>query len=82
MNAEDLKVRVLEVLTCVAPDIDVVRLDPHAAFRDQFDFDSMDTLNFAIGLHRAFNVIVPEVDYLQLASLSSTMAYLQARIGA
>ena len=53
---------------------------PGIAFRDQFDFDSMDTLNFAIALHREFGVEVPETDYANLASLDKCVAYLAERI--
>jgi acyl carrier protein len=53
---------------------------PGVAFRDQFDFDSMDTLNFAIALHREFGVEVPESDYAQLDSLEKCVTYLEPKI--
>jgi acyl carrier protein len=40
----------------------------------------MDFLNFAIGLHKAFGVEIPEADYRQLATLDGCVAYLAARI--
>jgi acyl carrier protein len=48
--------------------------------RDQFDFDSMDTLNYAIAIHRELGVDVPEADYSKLASLDSAADYLLARL--
>jgi acyl carrier protein len=39
----------------------------------------MDTLNFAIALHRELRVDVPETDYSQLASLDKCVAYLAER---
>jgi acyl carrier protein len=79
MNRDQLSKRVLDLLTEVAPDVDPASVVPGVAFRDQFDFDSMDTLNFAIALHRELGVEVPEADYAQLASLEKCVAYLPAQ---
>jgi acyl carrier protein len=40
----------------------------------------MDTLNFAIALHRDLGVEVPETDYSRLASLDKCVAYLADRV--
>lgn len=76
MNREDLAKRILDLLTEIAPDVDASSVIPGIDFRDQFDFDSMDTLNFAIALHRELGVDVPETEYSQLASLDKCVAYL------
>ncbi len=78
MNA-DVKARILEILTSIAPDVDAATVLPDVDFRDQFDFDSMDTLNFAIALHEVFGIDVPERDYAQLASLEKCLSYVQSR---
>jgi acyl carrier protein len=80
MNRDELSKRVLALLTEVAPDVDPASVIAGVAFRDQFDFDSMDTLNFAIALHRELGVEVPEADYGQLASLEKCVAYLAPRV--
>jgi acyl carrier protein len=80
MDREKLARRVLELLTTIAPDVEAESVIPGVAFRDQFDFDSMDTLNFAIALHREFGVDVPETDYANLASLDRCVAYLAGRL--
>ncbi len=80
MNREALTRRVLELLTEIAPDVAPASVIPGVAFRDQFDFDSMDTLNFAIALNREFGVDVPETDYSQLASLEKCVAYLAPKL--
>jgi len=80
MDREQLAHRVLELLTTIAPDVEANSVIPGIAFRDQFDFDSMDTLNFAIALHREFGVDVPETDYAHLTSLDNCVAYLAERI--
>jgi acyl carrier protein len=80
MNREQLSRRVLELVTAIAPDVEAGTVIPGIAFRDQFDFDSMDTLNFAIALHREFGVDVPETDYAHLANLDQSVAYLAERL--
>jgi len=80
MNREELASRVLELVTGIAPDVDAASVIPGIDFRDQFDFDSMDTLNLAIALHRELGVEVPEADYGQLASVDKCVAYLGPRL--
>jgi acyl carrier protein len=82
MDREQLAKRVLELVTEIAPDVDAASVIPGIDFRDQFDFDSMDTLNFAIALHRELGVEVPEAEYAQLASLDKCVAYLAERVKA
>jgi acyl carrier protein len=81
MNRQQLAARVLELVTGIAPDVEPASVIPGIDFRDQFDFDSMDTLNFAIALHRDLGVEVPESDYSQLASVDKCVAYLAERVG-
>lgn len=79
MTDESLRQTVLRLLGDIAPDVDPADIDPREPFRDQFDFDSMDTLNFAIALHQALDVDIPEADYPRIGSLDSCLEYLQAR---
>lgn len=80
MNRDELRARLVGLLTGVAPDVDTATLLPGVDFRDQFDFDSMDTLNFAIAIHESLGVNVPEIDYAKLASLDKCVAYLEMRL--
>ena len=80
MDRAELARRVLSLVTEIAPDVEAATVLPGIDFRDQFDFDSMDTLNFAIALHRELGVDVPETEYAQLASLDKCVAYLLPRI--
>ena len=80
MDRQALAARVLQLVTEIAPDVDPATVLPGIDFRDQFDFDSMDTLNFAIALNRELGVDVPEADYSQLASLDKCVAYLAVRL--
>ena len=49
---------------------------PSVSFHDKFDFDSMDTLNLDICLHRALGIDIPEIDYGELTSLERVVTYL------
>ena len=80
MKREDLAAKVLALVTEIAPDVDPASVIAGVDFRDQFDFDSMDTLNFAIALHRELGVEVPEAEYSRLASLDKCVAYLAEQV--
>lgn len=82
MTTHDVEQRVLQLFLDIAPDVDPAVLDRAVAFRDQFDFDSMDTLNFAIALHKEFAIEVPETDYRELASLNKAVAYVARQLAA
>ena len=56
MTTDALRSAVLEALLDVAPDVDASSLDAARPFRDQFDFDSMDQLNFVVSLHKRLGV--------------------------
>jgi len=80
MTRDEIRTAVFDALTSVAPEIDPVRLQPGTAFRQEFDLDSMDFLNFVIALHGRLGVNVPEADYNQLATLDGAIDYLASRL--
>jgi acyl carrier protein len=68
------------VLGRIAPEADLSTLDHAADIRDQLDIDSVDFLNFVLGLHEELGIDVPEADYGKLRSLQGCIAYLSARL--
>jgi acyl carrier protein len=76
MNPDDVRAAVLRQLGAIAPEADLARLRPDVSFRDQIDIDSMDFLNFVIGLHKELHVDIPERDYPKLATLTGCVNYL------
>lgn len=78
MSEAETRAQILTVLKEVAPDLDEAKLDPKENFRDQFEFDSVDCLNFALALERTFTQHIPELDYPKLSSLDSATAYIEA----
>jgi acyl carrier protein len=77
MTEEQIRDTVLRVLGGIAPEADLAALEPSVSFRDQLDIDSMDFLNFVIGVCEELKVEVPEADYPKLFSLDACVAYLK-----
>jgi acyl carrier protein len=77
MQQKRLIAQILAVLKDIAPEADVERLDPKHSFRDQFDLDSVDYLNFVLALEAAFAIRIPDVDYPRLSTLAGCVAYLE-----
>jgi acyl carrier protein len=78
MSTDEIRAIVLRVLGEIAPEADLVRIKPGVSFRDQLDLDSMDFLNFVIGVHHALRVDIPEAHYPKLATLDGCVEYLAA----
>jgi acyl carrier protein len=79
MTKDKAKEIVVHVLGQIAPEADMSLLKPNLRLRDQLDIDSMDLLNFVIGLHKELGVDIPESDYPKLATLEGCIDYLAAR---
>lgn len=74
---EDTRGVVLSVLTTIAPEVDADEITNDDLLRDQVDLDSMDWLNFLLGIHKRFNVDIPESDYATLRTLSDVVGYVE-----
>jgi acyl carrier protein len=77
MTQDDIRVRVIKTLSGIVPELDPRILKPAVSLRDQLDIDSMDFLNFLIGLHQEFGVDVPEADAPKLGSIDACVGYLE-----
>jgi acyl carrier protein len=78
-TTEEIRATLLAVLRGIAPEADPKTLDPGESLRDQLDLDSMDFLNFVIGVHERLGVEIPEADYPRLATRDACAASLAAR---
>lgn len=81
MNRQDLQTVVLDTLKSIAPEIETGELVADKPLRDQVDLDSMDWLNFLIGLHEKLKVDIPEADYRKLVTLKNVLDYLSGKLG-
>ncbi len=80
MDRDALKQTALAILRGIAPEVGPDDIEPGTPLRQQVDLDSMDWLNFLIGLHKKLGVNIPEADYAQLVTLDNVLDYLQARL--
>ncbi len=77
MTRNDIRDEILSVLTAIAPEVGPEDIRDEALLRDQVDLDSMDWLNFLVGIHKRLNVDIPEADYQKLRTLSDLVDYVQ-----
>lgn len=80
MTKEEIRALVTEALGEVAPEANLGQLPPDADLREELEIDSMDFLNFLIGVHRRTGIEVPEADYRKLETLDAAVAYLAERL--
>lgn len=80
MKEEELRAVVLATLKTIAPEVEDDDLHPDRPLRNQVDLDSMDWLNFLIGLHEKLKVDIPEADYAKLVTLGDVLDYLQKKL--
>ncbi|APE15441.1 phosphopantetheine-binding protein [Mycobacterium sp. WY10] len=80
MAHNDIRAEILSVLTTIAPEVDADEISDDILLRDQVDLDSMDWLNFLIGIHKRLQVDIPEADYQSLRTLSDLTDYVTHRL--
>lgn len=67
-----------QVLAGIAPEADLATVGDHEDLREALDLDSMDFLNFVIGLSRLSGRPIPEADAPRLFTLAGIVDYLSA----
>ena len=80
MTQDEIRQVVIDILEDIAPDEDLSSLDDAQSFREQMELDSMDFLDIVMELRKRYRIQIPEEDYPQLASMNSTVAYLEPRM--
>ncbi len=80
LTEDQIKQVALDLIGKIAPEADIENFDPAVRFRDQFEFDSVDFMNFAVALQTQLKVEIPEGDYPKLATLNDCIAYIQSKI--
>jgi acyl carrier protein len=79
MTPEAIRAIAISTLQSIAPEVEEDDLVGNKPLRNQVDLDSMDWLNFLIGLHQQLKVEIPEADYAKLVTLDDVVGYLTAR---
>ncbi len=77
MTTGEIREEILDILEVIAPDEDLSNIDDAVNFRDQMELDSMDFLDIVMELRKRHRIQIPEDDYVQLASMNSTVTFLE-----
>jgi acyl carrier protein len=76
MTTDEAREVIRSVLHQVAPEADLDEVRSGETLQEALDLDSIDFLNFAIGIHETTGIEIPEKDYPQLATLEGCVHYL------
>ena len=76
MNEQEIRRIAAEVLAGIAPEADLSTVADDADLREALDLDSMDFLNFVIGLGQRSGLDIPEADTPRLRTMRGLVAYL------
>lgn len=77
MSPAEIRGEILDILSNIAPDEDLNGLRDDVAFREQLELDSMDFLDIVMELRKRHRIQIPEQHYGELASMASTVTYLE-----
>ncbi|KAA1257931.1 Acyl carrier protein [Rubripirellula obstinata] len=80
MTPAEIRDEIIDILEDISPDDEMDNLDDDQAFRDQLELDSMDFLDIVMELRKRHRVQIPEEDYGNLASMTSTVTYLEPKM--
>jgi acyl carrier protein len=76
MNEQQSRTLAADVLAGIAPEADLATVGDTEDLREALDLDSMDFLNFVIGLSEKTGRKIPEVDNPKLYTMKGLIAYL------
>lgn len=76
MEEEQIRTLAAEVLAGIAPEADLATVGNTEDLREALDLDSMDFLNFVIGLGEKTGLKIPEADTPKLHTMQGLLAYL------
>ncbi len=80
MSPAEIRDEIIDILSEIAPDEDLSNLDDQQSFREQIELDSMDFLDIVMELRKRHRIQIPEEDYGHLASMASTVSYLEPKM--
>jgi acyl carrier protein len=80
MSPAEIREEIIDILGDIAPDENLDDLDDVKNFREQLELDSMDFLDIVMELRKRHRVQIPEEDYGNLASMHTTVTYLEPKM--
>jgi len=79
MTDAEIRTLAAELLSDIAPETDPAALPGDRDIREELDIDSMDFLNFIIGLAKRTGLAIPEEHYPRLFTMDGIAAYVAER---
>ncbi|HVA06568.1 MAG TPA: acyl carrier protein [Acidimicrobiales bacterium] len=76
MTNDESRQLVRSVLRQVAPEADIDEVGTGETLQEALDLDSIDFLNFVVGLQEETGFEIPERDYPKLSTVEGCTAYL------
>ena len=76
MNEQQIRTLAADVLAGIAPEADLASVGDTEDLREVLDLDSMDFLNFVIGLSERTGLKIPEADTARLRTMRGLLACL------
>mgnify|MGYP002683250443 CR=1 FL=1 len=77
MTPAEIREEIVDILSNIAPDEELGGLVDEKPFREQLELDSMDFLDIVMELRKRHRIQIPEDDYVNLASMDSTVTCLE-----
>jgi acyl carrier protein len=81
MNKEQARQTIFEVLGGIAPEVDPATVDDSSDLTEQLDLDSMDYLNWMLGINQATGVEIPQRDVSRFLTIDGAVEYLVSHSG-
>ncbi len=72
----------MDIIAGIIPDEDLSGVEDEQPLRDQVGLDSMDFLDIILELRKQHKIDVPESEYKELRTMSSTVEYLLPKFNA
>lgn len=79
MTPDEVRALAADVLAGIAPEADLAAVGDDEDLREALDLDSMDFMNFVVGLSERSGTDIPEAATPRLRTLRGVVAYLAAR---
>ena len=81
MNREEARQIIFRVLGEIAPEVDPTSVDDAVDLTEQLDLDSMDYLNWMLGINAETGIDIPQRDVSEFLTIDGAVGYLVARSG-
>jgi acyl carrier protein len=78
MTPEQARKVIFDVLADIAPEVDESTVDDDHDLTEQLDLDSMDYLNWMVGINEETGVDIPQRDVSEFLTITGAVAYLVA----